>query len=186
MPACSPFSAAGSQSFVPLSKQRDKRQRKKPQHIYIVGALPCPLSHRPHSSQCMHNPEMDLGHPLTQAQNLKNTVGPRACFWQIKIADGLTARRGSLHVGLTADRTRSMSNLPHAHRMWSRAPFLLPRSWWLSRPRFPSQNRSSAHWGLCEGAGGASLVLGARHGSGLWAHGASAVFHCPVCHSRSP
>jgi len=76
-----------------------------------------------------------------------------------------------------------MSSLPHAHRMPLRARLFLPRSWWLSRLRFPSQNRSPALWGSCERAGEASWCRVHAMGAYLRAHGASAIYGCPVCHT---
>ena len=74
-----------------------------------------------------------------------------------------------------------MSNLPHAHRMRLRARLSLPRSWWFSRPRFPSQNRSPALWGSCERAGEASWCWVHAMSSHLRAHSASPIHGCPVC-----
>ena len=76
-----------------------------------------------------------------------------------------------------------MSSLPHAHRMPLRARLFLPRSWWLSWLRFPSQNRSPALWGSCERAGEASWCRVHAMGAYLRAHGASAIYGCPVCHT---
>jgi hypothetical protein len=61
-----------------------------------------------------------------------------------------------------------------------RARLFLPRSWCLSRPRFPSQNRSPALWGLSERAGEASWCLVHAMGSHLRADGAPAIHGNPV------
>ena len=64
-----------------------------------------------------------------------------------------------------------------------RARLFLPRSWWLSRPRLPSQSRSPVIWGSCERAGEASWCRVHAMGAYLRAHGASAIYGCPVCHT---
>ena len=61
-----------------------------------------------------------------------------------------------------------------------RARLFLPRSWCLSRPRFPSQNRSPALWGLSERAGEASWCWVHAMGSHLRADGAPAIHGNPV------
>ena len=83
--------------------------------------------------------------------------------------------------GEPAGLTRSMSNLPLAHRMRLRAHLSLPHSWWFSRRRFPSQNRSPALWGSCERAGEASWCSVHAMSSHLRAHSASPIYGCPVC-----
>ena len=62
-----------------------------------------------------------------------------------------------------------------------RARLSLPHSWWFSRPRFPSQNRSPALWGSCERAGEASWCWVHAMSSHLRAHSASPIYGCPVC-----
>eukprot|EP00964_Phaeocystis_antarctica_P103158 scaffold68462_cov30-Phaeocystis_antarctica.AAC.1 len=60
-----------------------------------------------------------------------------------------------------------------------RARLSLRHSWWFLRLAFPSQNRSLALWGSCEGAGEVSWCWVHAMSSHLRAHGA--IHGCPVC-----
>ena len=85
--------------------------------------------------------------------------------------------------GVLAGHTRPMSSLPHVHRMPSRARLFLPLSWWLSWPRFPPRTDLRLFGALVERAGEASWCRAHAMGSYLWAHGASAIYGGPVCHT---
>jgi len=85
--------------------------------------------------------------------------------------------------GVLAGHTRPMSSLPHVQRMPSRARLFLPLSWWLSWPRFPPRTDLRLFGALVERAGEASWCRAHAMGSYLWAHGASAIYGGPVCHT---
>jgi hypothetical protein len=166
---------------LPLAKQREQRQRKEIDHFDPVGTLPRPLSHPPHPSLATRSSNPRTAHPLLPSKNPYWSLSLSALFLadsnRRRAYDGawFSAR------GLTADRTQSVSSLAHAHRMLLRARLFLPRSWCLSQPRSPSQNRSPALWGPCEGLARSrwcwGLVMHAYHR----AYGAPAICGCPVC-----